>query len=99
MTHQRALIVVLILVAASIVTALFVLPRIGKPKVLSGYVEGEALYLAAPVAGTVRAVNVVRGQQVAPGQALFVGPTAYFHYGLAWKLARPIRLTEEALLR
>jgi len=72
MTHQRALIVVLILVAASIVTALFVLPRIGKPKVLSGYVEGEALYLAAPVAGTVRAVNVVRGQQVAPGQALFV---------------------------
>ena len=70
--HQRALVAVLLLVAVTIVTLLVVLPRFSKPKALSGYVEGEALYLAAPVAGSVKAVNVVRGQEVAAGQPLFV---------------------------
>jgi HlyD family secretion protein len=45
--------------------------------VLSGYVEGEALYLAAPAAGTVTALNVARGQRVAEGAPLFaVDPTS-----------------------
>lgn len=39
---------------------------------LSGYVEGEALYLSSSTAGTVSAVAVRRGQRVAAGQPLFV---------------------------
>lgn len=38
---------------------------------LSGYIEGEALYLAAPVAGPVSAVFVTRGDRVAAGARLF----------------------------
>lgn len=62
-----------LLVGAAVVVGLIVgVPRMGEPKTLSGYIEGEPLYLAAPVAGTVRAVHVTRGQDVAVGQALFV---------------------------
>jgi HlyD family secretion protein len=39
---------------------------------LSGYIEGETLYLAAPVAGTVAELGVRRGQRVAAGTPLFV---------------------------
>ena len=39
--------------------------------VLSGYVEGENLYLAAPIAGTVTAMQVTRGERVAAGAPLF----------------------------
>ncbi len=39
---------------------------------LSGYVEGETLYLASPVAGTVAQLGVRRGQRVAAGARLFV---------------------------
>jgi HlyD family secretion protein len=63
--------VVLLAVAAALVALLMIVPRLGRPAVLSGYVEGEPLYLAAPVAGTVKAMYVVRGQQVAAGQRLF----------------------------
>jgi HlyD family secretion protein len=71
-THPRPIVVILVLAATGIVAALLLVPRFNHPKVLSGFVEGEALYLAAPVAGTVKAVNVVRGQEVRAGQALFV---------------------------
>ncbi len=72
MTRQRLLVVVLLLAAVTAIAALFVVPRLGRPTVLSGYIEGEPLYLAAPVAGTVKAMYVVRGQDVAPGARLFV---------------------------
>lgn len=36
-----------------------------------GYVEGEAIYVAAPVAGTLASLDVTRGGQVAAGQRLF----------------------------
>lgn len=36
-----------------------------------GYVEGESLFIAAPVSGTLSARNVERGARVAPGDALF----------------------------
>lgn len=72
MNRQRLLVVGLLAAAAAMVGLLVALPRLGKPHVLSGYIEGEPLYLAAPVAGTVRAVNVVRGQEVMAGQPLFV---------------------------
>jgi HlyD family secretion protein len=72
MNRQRLLVVGLIGTAAVIAGLVVWVPRMGAPRTLSGYIEGEPLYLAAPVAGTVRAVNVVRGQDVAAGQALFV---------------------------
>jgi HlyD family secretion protein len=46
-------------------------PRDEETDRLSGYIEGEALYLAAPTAGTVTRVSVVRGQRVAAGAPLF----------------------------
>lgn len=72
MNRQRLLVVGLIAAAAVIAGLVIWVPRMGAPRTLSGYIEGEALYLAAPVAGTVRAVSVTRGQEVAAGQALFV---------------------------
>ena len=72
MSRQRLLIAALLLVAVAVIAALVLIPRLGRHAVLTGYVEGEPLYLAAPVAGTVRAVYVVRGQEVAAGAQLFV---------------------------
>lgn len=72
MNRQRLLVAGLIATAAVIVALVVWIPRMDQPRTLSGYIEGEPLYLAAPIAGTVRAVNVVKGQDVAAGQALFV---------------------------
>jgi HlyD family secretion protein len=72
MKRPPVLVLGLVAAAATIVGLIVWLPRMGEPKTLSGYIEGEPLYLAAPVAGTVRVVNVARGQEVAAGQALFV---------------------------
>lgn len=41
------------------------------PAAWSGYVEGDYLYLGAPVAGTLQTLAVSRGQTVAAGAALF----------------------------
>ncbi len=41
------------------------------PDTLSGYIEGEPLYLAAPASGTVVRLAVERGDRVKPGVALF----------------------------
>jgi len=46
-------------------------PRAEDADVLSGYVEGDDLYLSSPVAGTVGAVYVAKGQRVAAGAPLF----------------------------
>jgi HlyD family secretion protein len=46
-------------------------PRPADAVVLSGYVEGEALYLAPPISGTVTTVAVVRGQRVVVGAPVF----------------------------
>jgi len=43
----------------------------GDEKTLSGYIEGETLYLSAPIAGAVAKVEVRRGQRVVAGQSLF----------------------------
>ncbi|WP_231733254.1 MULTISPECIES: HlyD family secretion protein [unclassified Phenylobacterium] len=72
MTRQRLLVAGLIGAAAVIAALVIWVPRMDRPATLSGYVEGEPLYMAAPVAGTVRQVSVARGQDVAAGQALFV---------------------------
>jgi len=72
MIRQRLIAVVLLAGAAALVALLVLLPRLGQKAVLTGYVEAEPLYLAAPVAGTVTAMHVVRGPEVAAGQLLFV---------------------------
>lgn len=72
MNRQRLLVAVLLLVGAAIVAGLIVVPQLNRTRTLTGYVEGEPLYLAAPVAGTVKAMYVARGDQVKAGQGLFV---------------------------
>lgn len=46
-------------------------PKDESGRALSGYVEGESLYLSSSTAGAVSRVNVRRGQRVEAGQALF----------------------------
>jgi len=72
MNPQRLLIGGLAVTAVAILATLAIAPAITHQKVLSGYVEGEPLYFAAPIAGTVTQMPLVRGQRVAAGQALFV---------------------------
>src|SRR4029453_10957481 len=42
-----------------------------RERYLSGYVEGESLFLAAPVAGTVSVIRAEEGQRIAAGAQLF----------------------------
>lgn len=72
MMRRKLLPLVLLLAAAGLVAFLILSPRLQGPPALTGYVEGEPLYLAAPVSGTVQQVFVQRGQEVTPGQRLFV---------------------------
>ena len=51
--RQRLLIVALLAIAAVLVVVLVLVPRLTRAPVLSGYVEGESLYLASPVSGSV----------------------------------------------
>lgn len=71
--NRRRILPLALLAAAALIVALLVLaPRFTPAPTLSGYIEGEPLYLAAPVAGTVRTLHVARGQEVRAGQPLFV---------------------------
>jgi len=56
--------------AMAVALALCACHRDGPPA-LQGYVEGEYVRVAAPFAGTLVALDVQRGQQVAAGAALF----------------------------
>ncbi|WP_304166577.1 HlyD family secretion protein [Phenylobacterium aquaticum] len=69
--RQRLLTLILLAAAAALIAAVVLVPRLTRPAVLSGYVEGEALYLASPVSGAVASLKVQRGDRVAAGQALF----------------------------
>lgn len=68
----KPLVAGLLLGAAVLVATLYFVPRLSHPRTLNGYVEGEPLYLAAPVSGRVDRMLVRRGDRVAAGQALFV---------------------------
>ena len=72
MKPQRLLVVGLLLIALVALIVLWVVPRLSRTPTLSGYVEGEALYLATPIAGRVDRVLVQRGDRVSAGQRLFV---------------------------
>jgi len=66
----RAAIIILLLAGGG-VAALGFWPRGEGGRALSGYVEGEALYMSSSTAGAVSRVLVSRGQRVAAGQPLF----------------------------
>ena len=50
----------------------FFLLRDGEARTLTGYIEGERIYLAAPVSGSVAALYVREGQRVAAGGRTFL---------------------------
>jgi HlyD family secretion protein len=72
MSPQRIVIGVLALAAVVLVAVVAIAPALKPTPLLSGYIEGEPLYLAAPVSGQLFAVDVVRGQRVGAGAPLFV---------------------------
>jgi HlyD family secretion protein len=69
--RQRLLTLILLALALALIAAVVLVPRLTPARVLSGYVEGEALYLASPVSGAVASLKVQRGDRVSAGQALF----------------------------
>jgi len=62
------IVVVLIILAA---LAWYFLRGSERERALSGYIEGESLFLAAPVSGTVNGISAVEGQRVTAGASLF----------------------------
>jgi HlyD family secretion protein len=71
MNPQRLIVIGLAVGAVILAGALLLAPRLSRPNVLSGYVEGQPLYLASPVAGTLTSLAVQRGDQATAGQRLF----------------------------
>jgi HlyD family secretion protein len=70
MNRLRPLLIVGVFIAIAVVLwLLFSGSR--RERTLSGYIEGEELYLASPVAGTVRSVSAIEGTRVTAGQQLF----------------------------
>lgn len=72
MKPQRIVILALIGLAAVLLAWRLIAPQFEPAPTLSGYIEGETLYMAAPVAGTVAELSVRRGDRVTAGAALFV---------------------------
>ena len=72
MKPQRLIIFVLAGLALLFLAWRIVMPTFRPTATLSGYIEGETLYLASPVAGTVAQLGVRRGQRVGGGTRLFV---------------------------
>lgn len=70
MHRLRPVIIILVLIAA-IGLAWRFWPRGHGAETLSGYVEGETLYLSAAASGTVSTIAVQRGDRVRAGAALF----------------------------
>ena len=70
MKRLRPLLLIGLIIAAAVVLWLM-LTGSRRERTLSGYIEGEELYLASPVAGTVASVSALEGARVAAGQQLF----------------------------
>ena len=75
MNRLRPILIVALLIGVA-VAAWLLLGRSDRQETLSGYIEGESLFLSSPVAGTVASVSAVEGTRVAAGQRLFTKPTA-----------------------
>ena len=70
MSRYRPIVIVVLLIAAAVI-AWWVFGRTPRERLLSGYIEGENLYLSSPVSGTVGSVAAIEGTRVAAGQSLF----------------------------
>lgn len=70
MKQARPIIVIVILVGVALI-AWYLLGGSRRERMLSGYIEGESLFLAAPVAGTVGTLSAQEGQRVDAGARLF----------------------------
>ena len=70
MNRARPIIIVILLLAAA-AFAWYLLRGSDRERLLSGYIEGESMFLAAPVAGTVGSITAEEGQRVAAGAQLF----------------------------
>lgn len=69
---NRKILIVIVLVAVAALGGLgWKYLAADRPEQWLGYVEGETLYFAAPVSGTLGARNAERGDTVKPGQTLF----------------------------
>jgi len=66
--RDRQLVLAVALIALLLVTSCSDKPR----DHFQGYVEGEFVYVASPLAGTLESLQVRRGQQVKAGDSLFV---------------------------
>lgn len=70
MNQFRPLVLLALLIAAA-GAAWLVLGGSGRARSLTGYIEGDDLFLSSPMAGTVRSISAVEGTRVAAGQQLF----------------------------
>lgn len=70
MSRSRPLIVAALIIGAAIAAWLLLSPA-KRTRTLSGYIEAEDLYLAAPVSGSIASVSAVEGQRVSAGEQLF----------------------------
>jgi HlyD family secretion protein len=70
MSRFRPIIIAVLIIALAIAGWELFGPKARKAY-LSGYIVGDNLELAAPVAGTLQSVSLVDGERVAPGQAAF----------------------------
>lgn len=70
MKRARPFIAVILLAGAALL-AWYLLRGSERDRMLSGYIEGESLFLAAPVAGTVSSIAAQEGQRVDVGARLF----------------------------
>ena len=70
MKRARPIIIVALLIVAALLVW-YLLNGQKRERTLSGYIEGESLFLAAPVAGTVSTISAQEGQRVDAGASLF----------------------------
>ncbi len=67
------IVIILMGIAAALLAWLLIAPHFRPARTLSGYIEGETLYLASPISGSLVQISVQRGQRVAgSGKSLFV---------------------------
>ena len=71
MTRGVRILILLAVIAAAAILAWRWFGPGPRERYLSGYIEGESLFLAAPVAGTVSSIKAEEGQRVAAGAQLF----------------------------
>ena len=71
MTRGLRIIILLVAIAAAAILAWRLFGPGPRERYLSGYIEGESLFLAAPVSGTVSSIRAREGQRVPAGAQLF----------------------------